>query len=214
MIEVEQSAELVQCTPNAAHMLENIARVCYNSEERMHCGECDDGSCRNCQTRRDRFLGGLRDRQHDSIFEHASATFRLVTDRGISHELVRHRLASYTQASTRYIKYQEGMPVVRPPSLSPGEEEAWRKAMLAAEKAYLELLALQTQPQHARDVLPTCMATTIFMTANFREWRHVLKLRLGKGAHPKIRVLARLIWDKLNPLCPVYFSDLVDKTED
>jgi thymidylate synthase, flavin-dependent len=207
MIEIEQSAELVACTPEPERMLERIARVCYNSEERMEC-DCADGNCQKCRTRREKFLGGLKERRHDSVFEHAVATFKLVTDRGITHELVRHRLASYTQSSTRYIKYDEGIPVVRPFFSSPGEEAPWREAMLSAEKAYQTMLSAGIPAEKARDVLPTCTATTIFATANFREWRHIFKLRMGRGAHPKIRALAHLAWEKMAPLCPVYFADL------
>ncbi|MCL2001256.1 MAG: FAD-dependent thymidylate synthase [Planctomycetes bacterium] len=210
MQEVEQTAELVQCTPDVNRMLERIARVCYNSEDRMAC-DCPDGYCGNCRARRDKFLGGLKERRHDSVFEHAIATFRLVTDRGITHEFVRHRLASYTQSSTRYIKYAGGLPVVRPLFVSPMEEGAWRRAMLAAEAAYGELLAAGVPTQNARDVLPTCTAATLFVTANFRQWRHILKLRLAEEAHPKIRALAKLIWEKLSPLCPAYFADLYDE---
>ncbi len=213
MREIEQGAELVQCTPEADRMLERIARVCYNSEERMAC-DCPDGYCEKCRARRDKFLGGLKERRHDSIFEHAVATFRLVTDRGITHELVRHRLASYTQSSTRYIKYDDGVPVVRPLFVSAAEEAIWRRAAEAAEAGYRELLAAGVPAQNARDVLPTCTAATLFVTANFREWRHILKLRLAKGVHPKIRVLARLIWEKLSPLCPAYFADLEKELED
>lgn len=207
MIEVEQSATLVQVTPEADKMLERIARVCYDSEEKMAC-DCHDGYCDKCRARRDKFLGGLRERRHDSVFEHAVATFLLVTDRGITHEIVRHRLASFTQSSTRYIKYEEGMPVVRPLFTSALEEEAWRKAMLAAEAAYRTMLENKVPAQNARDVLPTCTAAKLFVTANFREWRHILRLRLARGAHPKIRLLARDIWQKIMPHCPVYFSDL------
>lgn len=213
MIEVEQKAVLVQCSPEADKMLERIARVCYNSEDRMAC-DCADGYCAKCVARREKFLGGLKERRHDSVFEHAVATFMLTTDRGITHELVRHRLASYTQSSTRYIKYDEGLPVVRPLFTSAAEEEAWRSAMEAAEIAYRNLLESGVPAQNARDVLPTCTAANLFMTANFREWRHILKLRLAKGAHPKIRVLAKLIWEVLCPLCPVYFADLEKEMTD
>lgn len=207
MIILEQSATLIQSTPNAEQMLERIARVCYNSEDRMQC-DCADGDCAKCRERRRKFLGGLSSNRHDSIFEHASATFLLVTDRGITHELVRHRLASYTQSSTRYIKYDDEMPVVAPIFVKDGEEESWREAMLAAEKSYRSMLAAGVPAQNARDALPTCTAAKIFMTANFREWRHVLLLRLASGAHPKIRVLSKMIWEQLIPLCPVYFEDL------
>jgi thymidylate synthase (FAD) len=207
MIIVEQTAELVRATHNAEAMLERIARVCYNSEDRMVC-DCADGECEKCRARRAKFLGGLKERRHDSVFEHASATFRLVTDRGITHELVRHRLASYTQSSTRYIRYDEGIPVVPPLFRSDAEEREWRSAVEAAERAYRALLDAGTPAENARDVLPTCTAATIFVTANFREWRHILRLRLAQGAHPKIRLLARQALEKLAPHCPVYFNDL------
>ncbi len=208
MQEIEQQAELVQITPHAEHMLERIARVCYNSEERMRCDDCGDGSCPKCAQRRQKFLGGLKDKRHDSVFEHAIATFKLTTDRGITHELVRHRLASYTQSSTRYIRYEDGVPVIPPLFNNAAEQGIWRKAMQEAENAYMAMLSGGMPPQNARDVLPTCTAATLFVTANFREWRHILKLRLAPGAHPKIRLLAKLIWQELAPHCPVYFSDL------
>ncbi len=207
MREVEQSATLIQCTPDAEAMLERIARVCYDSEDRMAC-DCADGRCDKCLARREKFLSGLKERRHDSIFEHASATFLLVTDRGITHEIVRHRLASYTQSSTRYIKYDDDLPVVKPRFDSPAREAAWREAVLAAEQTYRRLLADGTPAETARDVLPTCTAAKLFVTANFREWRHILKLRLAKGAHPKVRLLAGLVWRELAPRCPVYFADL------
>ncbi len=213
MREIEATAQLVQCTPDAEKMLERIARVCYNSEARMAC-DCGDGDCEKCRKRRRAFLGGLRDRRHDSIFEHASATFFLVTDRGITHELVRHRLASYTQSSTRYIKYDEDLPVVAPLLGNDGERAAWREAVLKAEEAYRKLLAGGTPAEAARDVLPTCTAAKIFVTANFREWRHILRLRMAAGAHPKIRRLAKLIWTELCPHCPVYFEDLGKEAAD
>ena len=212
MIEVAQSVEMVQCTPEADKMLERIARVCYNSEGRMAC-DCADGYCDKCRARRDKFLGGLKERRHDSVFEHAYASFKLVTDRGISHELVRHRLASYTQSSTRYIKYDDGVPVIKPEFVKSDAETAWRKGVLEAEAAYKAMLEAGAAPEAARDVLPTCTATTIFMSANFREWRHILKLRMARGAHPKIRILARMIWDALWPTCPVYFADLEKEME-
>lgn len=210
MIVVKQSAELVQHTPEPDKLIERIARVCYNSEDRMAC-DCADGYCPKCRERRDKFLAGLAGRRHDSVFEHASATFKLVTDRDITHELVRHRLASYTQSSTRYIKYDDGVPVVEPIFAREGEREVWLEAMQAAEAAYLRLLAAKTPPQNARDVLPTSTATTIFMTANFREWRHVIELRAAKGAHPKIRELAFMIHAELTRLCPVYFRDAAEQ---
>ena len=203
---IQQSVELIQHTPEPAKLLERIARVCYNSEDRMAC-DCADGDCPKCRERRDKFLGGLAGKRHDSVFEHATATFKIITDRGITHELVRHRLASYTQSSTRYIKYTEGLEVVEPLFVMDGEREDWAGAMLAAEKAYSSMLERGVPAQNARDALPTCTATTIFMTANFREWRLVVELRSAKGAHPKIRKLAAMIHAEMMKLCPVYFKD-------
>lgn len=213
MIIVTPSVELVQHSQNPDQLIERIARVCYNSEDRMAC-DCADGYCESCRARRDKFLGGLVGRRHDSVFEHAYATFKIITDRGITHELVRHRLASYTQSSTRYIKFDQGLPVVEPIFVGPGEREVWLKSVAAAESAYLEMLAAGVPAQNARDVLPTCTATTIFMTANMREWRHVILLRAAKGAHPKIRALAGMLGKELAALLPVYFRDLTDEEED
>ena len=197
----------MQCTPDADWLIERIARVCYHSEDRMDCG-CPDGRCPRCAERRDAFLASLVKRRHESVFEHAVATFRLVTDRGVTHELVRHRLASYTQSSTRYIRYAEGVPAVRPLFASPEKESLWREAVRQAESAYCALIEAGAPPQEARDVLPVCTAATIFVTANFREWRHILRLRLANDAHPKFRALARLILARLAPRCPAFFSDL------
>ncbi len=207
MLIVKQSVELVQATREADKLIERIARVCYNSEDKMQC-DCVDGYCDSCRARRDKFLAGLAGRRHDSVFEHASATFKIVTDRGITHELVRHRLASYTQSSTRYIKYDDGIPVVEPLFVKESEREIWLAAMKQAEEAYLQQLAAGVPPQNARDVLPTCTATTIFMTANLREWRHVVELRIARGAHPKIREIAAQVRVALLEVCPVYFRDL------
>lgn len=211
MKEINQSAELIQCTPDAMKMLERIARVCYNSENKMKC-DCADGNCPKCHERQTAFLGSLKRNRHESIFEHASATFLLITDRGITHEIVRHRLASYTQSSTRYIKYDDDMPVVRPIFVNDKEEAVWRHAMEEAERAYRKLLEDGAPAQNARDVLPTCTAAKLFVTANFRQWRHILQLRMEKGAHPKVRALCAMILEQLIPHCPVYFDDLKKET--
>lgn len=207
MIIITPSVELIQHSRNPDQLIERIARVCYGSEDRMAC-DCADGYCDSCRARRDRFLGGLAEKRHDSVFEHAHATFRIVADRGVTHELVRHRLASYAQSSTRYIRFDRGLPVVEPVFVKPGEREVWLRATAAAESAYLEMLAAGVPAQNARDVLPTCTAATIFMTANMREWRHVILLRAAAGAHPKIRRIAGMIRRELAALLPVYFRGL------
>jgi thymidylate synthase (FAD) len=209
---VKPEVELFQYTPEADKLIERIARVCYNSEDAMRC-DCPDGYCPACRARRDKFLSSLAGKRHDSVFEHASATFRVLTDRGITHELVRHRLASFTQSSTRYIKFREDLPVVEPLFRKEGERELWLAGVQAAEQSYQSLLAQGVPAENARDVLPTCTAATLFMTANLREWKHVLRLRTAPGAHPKIRYLAREILREILPLCPVYFRELSDPEE-
>ena len=146
------------------------------------------------------------------MIEHASASFRIITDRGISHEIVRHRLASYAQESTRYCnytkdKFENKITVICPPGL--GENVAWLYACEQAEQAYLRLVREGVKPEIARSVLPTCLKTEIVMTANFREWRHFISLRGGKGAHPQIREIARGCLNLLMGYAPNVFGDLV-----
>ncbi len=198
---VEPSVELLWATPEALRMIESAGRVCYKSEDKITADSAAE------------FVRRLIRSGHEAVIEHAVASFRLVTDRGISHEIVRHRLASYAQESTRYCNYGREkfgaeIAVIRPPELTPEQEAAWREAGLAAERAYFALLAAGAAPQIARSVLPTCLKTELVMTANFREWRHFLKLRTAPGAHPQIITLAAQIRDRLLELCEPVFADL------
>ncbi len=206
---VEQSAEIFNITEDSEKTLEEIARISHSSEHKMDC-DCIHGFCDSCVKRRRKFLSHLKNMGHDSIFEHASATFKIVTDRGVSHELVRHRMASYTQASTRYIKYDQGFDVIKPIGMSLLEEGVWIRSIENVEKAYSWDIEDGVPLDRSRDILPVCIATRLFMTANFREWRHILKLRLAKGSHPKMRELAKLILQLLRLNCPVYFEDLCE----
>lgn len=197
----EPSAELLWITPNPLETIEAAGRVCYKSEDKIGAGSAAA------------FVKMILARGHEAVIEHASASFRIVTDRGITHEIVRHRLASYAQESTRYCNYAKEkfgseIAVLLPPGLTPVQEHAWRHACEEAEKGYFALLAAGAPPQVARAVLPTCLKTEIVMTANFREWRHFLKLRLGPGAHPQIVQVARLIRTELAKNCPEVFEDI------
>lgn len=179
--------------------IERAGRTCWKSE-----GQATADSA-------PRFVDMLvHGKGHESVIEHESITVRFICDRGISHEIVRHRIASYSQESTRYCNYGKkgGMRVVQPPFSKLESIDVWTKAMLAAEDAYLQLLALGEKPQIARSVLPTCLATELVMTANLREWRHFLMLRTAKAAHPQIRELAiDLLW-KFQRAIPVVFDDI------
>lgn len=142
---------------------------------------------------------------HESVIEHVSVSVNITCDRGVSHELVRQRLASYSQESTRYCNYSNGkfgreITVIRP---SWWNEEnrtllarffIWEEAMAASERSYMEMLNAGATPQEARAVLPNSLATKIAMTANFREWIHVFRLRVDTPAHPDMRYIMRLIF--------------------
>lgn len=192
-------------TDEVMKRLELIGRVCYKSESRI-----TDDSAAN-------FIGGVIKRGHESIIEHVSLTFRIICDRGVSHEIVRHRLASYTQASTRYCNYASDkfgneLTFIKPCFWNTDHENyrnyiLWELAMQYAEGTYLELIANGATPQEARSVLPNSLATELYMTANLREWRHFLKLRTAKDAHPQMREVALMIQNILADKLPVILGD-------
>lgn len=201
---VSQSASLLSMTPDPLLLIERCGRVCYGSADKMQC-DCQesDDVCPSCIKRATTFVKGLIRREHLSVLEHASATFLLVTDRGVSHELVRHRIAAYSQVSTRYCDSGKGgeISVILPSFFADADSfQTWVDACEQSEKAYINMTKCATPkvpPQWARAVLPTCLKTEIAATMNFREWRHVLKLRLAEDAHPQIRDLASLVLDEL-----------------
>lgn len=180
--------------------IERAGRTCYKSEEKA--GEDTE-----------KFLRKITKSGHESVLEHGAASMRFITDRGVTHELVRHRLAAYSQESTRYCNYSgEGVTFILPVYWTPGRNQekykAWWLSMEAAEKAYLDLLADKATPQEARAVLPNSLKTEIVMTANFREWRHVLKLRTAKDAHPQMKALMRDALAMFQKAVPVIFDDI------
>lgn len=210
---VEQSATLLEMTPDPIMLLERCGRVCYKSEEKLSCDCMPRVPCVTCRGRAEKFIQMIIKRGHTSVLEHASATFLLVTDRGVTHELVRHRVGiSYSQESTRYCNYgTKGgeITVVRPPGiLLPAG--SWERAMKTAEASYLELIAAGNSPQIARSVLPTCLKTEIATTANFREWRTIFAQRLSPAAHPQMRELMGLVLNCLqSSIARAAFQDVV-----
>lgn len=177
--------------------IEKAGRTCYKSENRI-----TEESAEN-------FVRTLIERGHESVLEHASITVRFVCDRSISHEIVRHRLASYSQESTRYCNYSE-LTFIQPCFFmdKPWAYCAWENAMGFAENVYLDLLSDGCTPQEARSVLPNSTKTEIIMTANLREWRHFLKLRTAKAAHPQMRELTVPLLYELQRRIPVVFDDI------
>ena len=183
--------------------LEECGRVCYKSE-----GKITDDSA-------PKFVAGIIKRGHEAVLEHCSFTVKFICDRGVSHELVRHRMASYCQESTRYCNYSKAqfgceITVIEPGFLT-GDTTGyaiWKQAMADAELAYFSLLEWGCTPQEARAVLPNSLKTEVVMTANIREWRHFLKLRCSPAAHPQMREVALILLDKVHRLIPVCFDDI------
>lgn len=197
---VSPSATLLSITPDAEQLIERCGRVCYKSE-----GKITRDSAAS-------FVRMILERGHLSVLEHAVATILFVCDRGITHELVRHRLASYSQESTRYCNYgkeQFGreIAVVEPPAIAGEARMEWEEACEHAERAYIDMTRRGIPPQLARSVLPTCLKTEIATTANLREWRHILTLRTAKAAHPQIREVMWMAAAMLKAECPNVFSD-------
>jgi len=195
---IQQSAELLGEIDGVAMLrhIERCGRVCYKSEWR---------------TTEDSYAGFVRKiiaNGHEAVLEHGSATVRVVCDRGVSHEIVRHRMASYCQESTRYVGYKD-IEVICPEGLSEEQFAAWEAAMLACEGAYRTLREQGCAPQIARSVLPNALKTELMMTANLREWRHFFKLRLGAGAHPQMREVAAMVLRELSAKIPIVFDEFM-----
>ncbi len=198
---VSPNASLLWVTPNALQVIEAAGRVCYKSENNISDNSASD------------FIGKIIKRGHESVIEHASAAFKIITDRGITHEIVRHRIASFSQESTRYCNYSKDkfdneISVIEPPEMNDATRKSWVTACQTAETEYFKMLAAGATPQIARSVLPTCLKSEIIMTCNFREWRHFLKLRLANGAHPQIIQIAEIIKNELCSKYPEIFSNL------
>lgn len=195
--------------PDAEDMLKNIevaGRTCYKSEDKITSDSSGD------------FVRRLVKMGHLSVIEHFAITVRFICDRGVTHELVRHRLASYSQESTRYANYSKDkfgseIAVIKP--LFWDEDSAqyrlWFRAMEQAERIYMELLESGAKPEQARSVLPNSLKTEIVMTCNLRQWRHVFELRCFRAAHPQIREIMLPLLEELYELVPVLFGDLFEK---
>lgn len=188
--------------------IERIARTCYKSEDRI----TEDG------TSAKKMVANLINRQHLAMLEHSVLSIKFVCDRGVSHELVRYRIMSFAQESTRYCNYSKGqfggeITVVEPLYLVPGTDayRVWEKACKTAEIAYFDLLSIGLQPQQARAVLPNSLKTEITLTGNFREWRHFFALRACDAtgpAHPQMHEIAIPCLAEVKERIPVVFDDL------
>lgn len=187
--------------------LESAGRTCYKSNHKTKKGSAE------------KLIRNIIKRGHLSVIEHENISVRLICDRGISHELVRHRIVSYSQESTRYCNYHDGITFIIPPWVEIREgkfaQEAqgatyktgtWLSAMMHSEATYLNLLKQGYSPQQARTVLPNSLKTELVMTANLREWIHIFKLRCNKASHPQMIELMTPLRDELIEQLPVIFE--------
>jgi len=189
--------------------IEMAGRTCYKSEDRI-----TDESASG-------FVSRLIKAGHLSVMEHANITVHFTCDRGVSHEIVRHRLAAFSQESTRYANYSgekfgKEITVIKPFFWQEGSPEyaEWAAAMEQAEKAYMKLIEMGARPEQARGVLPNSLKTELVMTCNIREWRHVLNLRCSAAAHPQIREVMLSLLADFHAKLPVLFDDIYEEYQD
>lgn len=190
--------------------VERACRTCYRSEDKI-----EEGSA-------ERLIRSCIKRGHHSILEHGNVTFRIVCDRGVSHEIVRHRIAAYSQESTRYCNYSQDkfgneLTFIYPSWVPEDRNEKsanvqWlllQQGCDQLEKLYFGMLSHGAKPEEARAILPNCLRTELVMTMNIRELRHFLKLRLSKAAHPDIRVIAAQMLEILRIVgLGIFFEDI------
>lgn len=184
--------------------LEKAGRVCYKSEDKISQGSAE------------KFVSSMIQRGHESVIEHEKISVSIICDRGISHEIVRHRIASYSQESTRYCNYSnekfgKELTFIRPCFWSDNDEQyiIWQEHMKQAEATYNKLIELGASPQEARSILPNSLKTEIVVTMNLREWRHFFKARTAKAAHPQMREIALKLLSEFKEVLPVVFDDII-----
>lgn len=193
--------------PDPRQMLRNMeaaGRVCYKSEANIK--ENTAGP----------FLRRLVQSGHESVIEHEKLSVKIICDRGVTHEIVRHRIASYSQESTRYCNYTKDkfgneLTFIKPLFWNEGDTcyTLWKEQMASIEKGYFALIEAGATPEEARSILPNSLKTEIVVTMNMREWRHFFRLRGSKAAHPQIREIVRLLLPKFRELLPDLFEDIV-----
>jgi thymidylate synthase (FAD) len=199
--------------------IERAGRTCYKSEDSI------------TRDSAEKFVKMLIAKGHESVLEHEKISVLFVCDRGVSHEIVRHRIASFSQESTRFCNYSKDKFENRVTFIQPlwiKDEQiylvqrmnehnyiqveettrAWYSCMRESEQSYISLLKNGWQPQQARSVLPNSLKTEIVVTANLREWRTIFKQRVAETAHPQMREIMCPLLNKLKMLIPVIFNDI------
>ena len=183
--------------------IEKAGRTCYKSE-----GKIGDGTA-------EKFIANIIKRGHESVLEHEKLTVRFICDRGVTHELVRHRIASYSQESTRYCNYSQDkfgneLTFIKPCFWSEDSDnyKMWLESMEYLESVYNKMIEAGAKPEEARSILPNSLKTEIVVTMNMREWRHYFKLRTSPAAHPQIREISKALLEELREKLPVLFGDI------
>ena len=183
--------------------IEMCGRVCYKSESRI------------TKDSAQKFVQYILNSGHESVLEHEKVTVRIVCDRGISHEIVRHRIASYSQESTRYCNYSKDgfgneLTFIRPFFWKDNRQQMtnWERSMADMEHDYIQAIQAGATPQEARSILPNSLKTEIIVTMNLREWRHFFRLRTSNKAHPQMREISIPLFDTFKTLIPIVFDDI------
>jgi thymidylate synthase (FAD) len=176
--------------------IERAGRTCYKSEDKI----TEDSA--------EKFVRMVLKRGHESVIEHEKVSVRIVCDRGVSHEIVRHRIASYSQESTRYCKYKGQIALIHPPGLTEEQQRRREHHYRLVQDLYDSEIAEGLKPEIARGVLPNSLKTEIVMTMNLREWRHFFKLRTAPAAHPQMREIAIPLLSEFKHRLPVIFEDI------
>ena len=222
MPEIKPRVEILAHTPDPLSLIYAAFRQCY------HAGEVADMwpslTCGNIpREKQAEFVAKIMESGHASPIEHVSFTFAISgVSRALTHQLVRHRIASYSQESTRYCNYTSdkfsnqiscidiatGFHYDMNDPADRRKWEIWSSAMESAEKHYFEMIDAGAKPEEARSVLPNSLKTEIVMTMDLREWRHFIRLRGSRAAHPQIVEITAQIREEFIKRYPVFFEDL------
>ncbi|MCP3940350.1 MAG: FAD-dependent thymidylate synthase [Desulfobacteraceae bacterium] len=202
---IKQYHQILSLPENGLQMLEKAGRTCYKSEDKITHDSAE------------KFVDMLVRREHHAMIEFADMIVKFVTNRGVTHELVRHRHCSFAQESTRYVKYEGEMEFIKPVwwsdhSDTQGKtpaEQIWMTSMERAESDYKTLLRNGWKAQQAREILPNSLKTEIVVKANIREWRHIFNLRCAKTSHPQMVELMLPLLKEAQKKIPVVFDDLI-----
>lgn len=183
--------------------IEKVGRTCYKSEDKITNASAQ------------LFVHSIIKNGHESVIEHEKITVKIICDRGVSHEIVRHRIASYSQESTRYCNYAQDkfgkeLTFIKPFYWEENSDAyiIWSKQMQLVEKAYLQMIEIGSSAEQARSILPNSLKTEIVITMNLREWRHFFKLRTSSRAHPQMREISIPLLKEMKKLIPIIFEDI------